>query len=78
MAAMGQFERTLIGDRIRSGLKRGGALGKVVGRPRTAVRTDHVLALRREGFSYRAIGPRLTISPALAHRLAGKPSTNGH
>ena len=78
MAAIGQFERALIGDRIRSGLQRARALGKVVGRPRTAVSADQVLALRGEGFSYRAIGRRLTISPALAHRLARKLSTNGH
>src|SRR5713226_9393695 len=78
MAAIGQFERALIGDRIRSGLERAKALGKVVGRPRTAVSADQVLALRGEGFSYRAIGRRLTISPALAHRLARKLSTNGH
>ncbi len=79
MAAIGQFERALIGDRIRSGLQRPRALGKkVVGRPRTAVSADQVLALRGEGFSYRAIGRRLTISPALAHRLARKLSTNGH
>ena len=78
MAAIGQFERALIGDRIRSGLQRARALGKVVGRPRTGIHADQVLALRREGFSYRAIGRRLTISPALAHRLARQPSTNGH
>lgn len=78
MAAIGQFERALIGDRIRSGLERARALGKLVGRPRTAVRADQVLALRREGLSYRAIGRRLTISPALTHRLARQLSTNGH
>jgi DNA invertase Pin-like site-specific DNA recombinase len=37
MAAIGQFERALIGDRIRSGLERARALGKSLGRPRTKV-----------------------------------------
>ncbi len=70
MAAIGQFERALIGDRIRSRLLRARALGKVLGRPRAAVRGDQVLALRSKGHSYRVIARRLRISAALAHRLA--------
>ena len=70
MAAIGQFERALIGDRIRSGLERAKALGKVVGRPRVRISGDQVLALRAQGLSYRGIARRLRISPALAHRLA--------
>ncbi len=69
MAAIGQFERALIGDRIRSGLARARALGKPLGRPRAQVSGDHVLALRSQGLSYRAVARRLHISPALAHRL---------
>ncbi len=70
MAAIGQFERALIGDRIRSGLARARALGKSVGRPRTRVSPEQVLALRAQGLSYRAVARHLHISPALAHRLA--------
>src|SRR6266853_1812576 len=70
MAAIGQFERALVGDRIRSGLERAKALGKVVGRPRVRISGDQVLALRAQGLSYRGIARRLRISPALAHRLA--------
>ncbi len=70
MAAIGQFERALIGDRIRSGLERAKALGKVVGRPRARVSGAQVLALRHQGLSYRVVAQRLQISPALAHRLA--------
>jgi len=43
MAAIGQFERALIGDRIRSGLDRARALGKSLGRPRAQVCRDQVL-----------------------------------
>lgn len=78
MAAIGQFERALIGDRIRSGLQRARALGKRVGRPRAPVNRDQVLALREKGLSYRAIGRRLHISAGLAHRLTRSPSSNGH
>ena len=70
MAAIGQFERALIGDRIRSGHERARALGKAVGRPRTRVSSGLVLALRAGGLSYRAVARHLHISPALAHRLA--------
>jgi len=73
MAAIGQFERALIGDRIRSGLERARALGKAVGRPRTQVSSGQVLALRAGGLSYRAVAHHLHISPALAHRLAQDP-----
>jgi DNA invertase Pin-like site-specific DNA recombinase len=69
MAAIGQFERVLIGDRIRSGLQRARALGKRVGRPNTLVRSEQVRALRSQGLSFRAIGRHLHISAALAHRL---------
>ncbi len=69
MAAIGQFERALIGDRIRSGLERARALGKSLGRPRARVYRDQVLALRAKGLSYRAVARQLHISPALAHRL---------
>ncbi len=70
MAAIGQFERALIGDRVRSGLERARVLGKAVGRPRTRVTRDQVLALRAQGLSYRAAARCLHISGALAHRLA--------
>lgn len=74
MAAIGQFERALIGDRIRSGLERARVLGKALGRPRTRVTRDQVLALRAQGLSYRATARHLHISPALlAHRLAQDP-----
>jgi len=70
MAAIGQFERALIGDRIRSGLDRARVLGKPIGRPRAGVSRDQVLVLRAQGLSYRATARHLHISPALAHRLA--------
>ena len=77
MAAIGQFERALIGDRSRSGLERARALGKPLGRPRAQVCRDQVLALRAKGLSYRAVARDLHISPALAHRLTRDTSSRG-
>ena len=74
MAAIGQFERALIADRIRAGLRRARALGTRVGRPPALVTPDQVLALRGTGLGYREIGRRLHISSALAHRLAREAS----
>ena len=77
MAAIGQFERALVGDRIRSGLERARALGKSLGRPRAQVCRDQVLALRAKGLSYRAVARHLHISPALGHRLTRDTSSDG-
>jgi len=77
MAAIGQFERALIADRIRSGLRRAEALGKRLGRPPAPTRREEVLALREEGLSYRVIARRLRISAALVYRLARPPPDAG-
>jgi DNA invertase Pin-like site-specific DNA recombinase len=70
LAVFAEFERDLIRERVIAGLRRAKALGKRLGRPRTHVGQDQVLALREAGLSYRVIGRRLRISAALAHRLA--------
>ncbi len=70
LAVFAEFERDLIRERVIAGLRRAKALGKRIGRPRTQVDRAQILALREAGLSYRVIGSRLRISPALAHRLA--------
>jgi len=70
LAVFAEFERDLIRERVVAGLRRARALGKRLGRPRTHVGREQVLALREAGLSYRMIGRRLHISAALAHRLA--------
>ena len=70
LAVFAEFERDLIRERVIAGIQRAKALGKRLGRPRAPVSREQVLALREAGLSYRTIGRRLRISPALAHRLA--------
>jgi DNA invertase Pin-like site-specific DNA recombinase len=62
MLAMAEFERSLIVERTRAGVRAAKAAGKVLGRPRTldAHRAD-ILALRATGLSMRAIAAKLTI-----------------
>ncbi len=77
LAVFAEFERDLIRERVIAGLRRAKALGKRIGRPPTQVGRDQILALREVGLSYRVIGRRLRISPALAHRLARQTPVDG-
>ncbi len=75
LAVFAEFERDMIRERVIAGLQRAKALGTRVGRPPSVVSREQVVALREAGLSYRGIGRRLRISPALAHRLARDPSS---
>ncbi len=70
LAVFAEFERDLIRERVSAGVRRAKAAGKRIGRPRAQVSGEQVLALRKVGLSYRAIGSRLRISAGLAHRRA--------
>ena len=77
LAVFAELERDLIRERVIAGLQRAKALGKRVGRPPSQVAQEQVAALRDAGLSYRAIGRRLRISSALAHRLARQRPLEG-
>ena len=67
MAALAEFERDLLSERIRSGLAAAKAKGKHIGRRAgQRIKADRlspkVLALKEEGFSYRQIARKLDIS----------------
>ncbi|MEW5738693.1 MAG: recombinase family protein [Myxococcota bacterium] len=76
IAALGEFERELIRDRVRSGLARVKATGrtrsgKPVGRPRRGVDLEAVQRLRAAGRSWREVAvtlrvPRRTLARAWA------------
>lgn len=61
-ASIAEFERELIRDRVRAGLRNARARGKRLGRPKKAVDAAKVAALRRDGASWRAIAARLGVS----------------
>ncbi len=61
-ASIAEFERELIRDRVRAGLRNARAKGKRLGRPRAIVDGAKVAALRRDGASWRAIAARLGVS----------------
>ena len=68
IGAMAEFERSLIAERVRAGLRNARAKGKRLGRPRVAVDHAKVAALRQDGASWEAIGARLGVSPSSAWR----------
>ncbi len=75
IGAMAQLERDITRERVRAGVARARARGKRLGRPRKVFHRDKVEQLRAQGMSFRQIGKRLGISPALALRLSrdGQP-----
>ena len=71
IGAMAEFERALIQERVRAGLRNARAKGKRLGRPSRSVDAAKVQALRVQGASWRAISAQLGIGLATLHRAAG-------
>jgi DNA invertase Pin-like site-specific DNA recombinase len=68
IGAMAEFERALIQERVKAGLRNAKAKGKRIGRPRQEVDSSRVLALRAEGLSWRAISERLKLGLGTVYR----------
>jgi putative DNA-invertase from lambdoid prophage Rac len=58
LAAVEQFERELIKERVCAGMRNARAQGKLVGRPRRVFDREEVVRLRLEGLSIAEIGRR--------------------
>ena len=58
LAALGQFERELIKERVCAGMRNAKAQGKSVGRPKRVFDREEVVRLRREGQSIAGIARR--------------------
>ena len=56
IGAMAEFERSLIQERVRAGLRNAILKGKTLGRPRRIVNGDQLARLREQGASFREIG----------------------
>jgi DNA invertase Pin-like site-specific DNA recombinase len=74
IGAVAQFERSLIGERVKSGLDNARTKGKVLGRPPLRVLSDveqHALkhARRRDRVPFRTLATRFGVSVWTAHRL---------
>jgi DNA invertase Pin-like site-specific DNA recombinase len=72
IGAMAEFERSLIQERVRAGLRNARAKGKKFGRPRAQVDADQVAALRREGLSWSQVCRTLNVSKGSAQRSVAR------
>ena len=71
IGAMAEFERALIQERVRAGLRNAKAKGKRIGRPRLVVDSARVLELRAQGRSWRDISAYLKLGLGTVYRAAG-------
>ena len=68
LGAIGEFERELTIERVRSGMARAKAAGVRIGRPRVGFDVNEALRLKRAGFSWAQISTELGASSATIRR----------
>src|SRR5450631_3397738 len=74
IGAIAEFERSLIQERVRAGLRNARAKGKVFGRPRAQVDAAQVACLRSQGRSWSQITDEIGVSKGTAQRaVVGLP-----
>ena len=74
IGAMAEFERALIQERVRAGIRNARAKGKRLGRPRVVVDASRIADLRAQGRSWAEIVSQMGIGKGTAQRaLAGLP-----
>lgn len=76
VGAMAEFERALIQERVRAGLKNARAHGKRLGRPRNSVDADQIAQLRASGASWREISARVGAGVGTVRRAAARCAKN--
>ena len=79
IGAVAQFERSLIGERVRSGLENARAKGKILGRPslrRLSPKEIRELRCQRQKqhASFRTLASQFGVSVWTAHRLCSRKS----
>ena len=73
LAAIAEFERARIAERVKAGLKRARNQGQTLGRPRLQLPSEAIEAVR--GMPVRMAAKKLGISRSAAHRiLSQKPA----
>jgi DNA invertase Pin-like site-specific DNA recombinase len=72
IGAMAEFERALIQERVKAGLRNARAKGARLGRPRRIVDAARIAGLRASGASWRAISREVGVGLATLYRAASK------
>jgi DNA invertase Pin-like site-specific DNA recombinase len=68
IGAMAEFERALIQERVRAGIRNARAKGRRLGRPRVIVDASRVATLRARGNSWSQVQAKLGVSKGTAQR----------
>ncbi len=76
IGAMAEFEKSLIQERVKAGLRNARAKGKRLGRPPIFVSQNRLDTLRASGASCRAISKELGVGVGTAHRISLRRSKN--
>jgi DNA invertase Pin-like site-specific DNA recombinase len=78
LAAIAEFERDLIRDRVVAGMKRARAQGRRIGRPRVhRVDTDEANELLASGLGLRAVARQLGVHPSAVSRAVANGPRRG-
>jgi DNA invertase Pin-like site-specific DNA recombinase len=75
-ASIAEFERELIRDRVRSGLRNARAKGRRLGRPRVIVDRSRIGSLRSEGLSWAKIADALGVGEGTVRRAVQTSAKN--
>jgi DNA invertase Pin-like site-specific DNA recombinase len=70
IGAMAEFERALIQERVKAGLRNARAKGKRIGRPRAPLDMKRLANLRSEGWGWNRIAADLGVGPGTVLRAA--------
>jgi DNA invertase Pin-like site-specific DNA recombinase len=74
IGAMAEFERSLIQERVKAGLRNARAKGRKLGRPRVVVDVARIATLRASGFSWPSIARELGVSVGTVYQAAASLS----
>jgi len=82
MAGLAEFERDLIRERVNSGIQaakaRGVVFGRKMGHRPSDKKAKRVLAMHRDGLSYRLIGRNLGLSKNTVMEIVNRASASAH
>jgi DNA invertase Pin-like site-specific DNA recombinase len=77
IGAMAEFERSLIQERVKAGIRNARARGQRLGRPRVVVDELKLQALRGAGASWRAVAAEMGVGLGTVRRIAQRRIPSG-
>ena len=76
IGAMAEFERSLIQERVKAGLRNAKLRGRALGRPALTLDCGRIARLRNSGASIRAISGQLGVSASTVHKALQQRTQN--